>query len=88
MPFFKSAPSISEDDKPRIEFHLQQLAECIGPDRFKLPVLGKDELLGGSDQVRSADEILNVVGSHLDHDVSGITIQSVPLPPEKCGGGG
>lgn len=88
MPFFKSAPNVSEDEKPRIEFHLQQLAQCLGPDRFKLPVLSKDELLENSDQVRSADEILNFVGKHLSHDVSGITIQSVPLAPEKCGGGG
>lgn len=88
MPFFKSAPNVSEDEKPRIEFHLQQLVECLGVDRFKLPVLSKNKVLGNSDQVRSAEEILGLVGKHLGHDVSGITIQSVPLPLETCGGGG
>lgn len=88
MPFFKSAPSVSPDEKPRIEFHLQQLVECLGADRFKLPVLTKDQLLGSSDAIHSADEILNITGQHLSHDVSGITIQSVPIAPEKCGGGG
>ena len=88
MPFFKSAPSVSAEEKPRIEFHLQQLVECLGADRFTLPVLGKDEVLGSSDAIRSDDQILNLVGKHLSHDVTGITIQSVPLAPEKCGGGG
>ena len=88
MPFFKSAPSVSAEEKPRIEFHLQQLVECLGPDRFTLPVLGKDDVLGSSDAIRPANEILSVVGKHLSHDVSGVTIQSVPLAPEKCGGGG
>ena len=88
MPFFKSAPNVSAEEKPRIEFHLQQLAQCLGTDRFTLPVLSKEEVLGSSGAIRSADEILNVVGKHLAHDVSEITIQTVPLAPEKCGGGG
>lgn len=88
MPFFKSAPNISPEEKPRLEFHLQQLAECLGTNRFTLPVLSKDEVLGNSGALHSADQILNIAGKHLSHDVSGITIQSVPQAPEKCGGGG
>ena len=88
MPFFKSSPNVSAEEKPRIEFHLQQLVECLGADRFTMPVLSKQELLGSSNSINSAEEILNIAGKHLAHDVSGITIQSVPLAPEKCGGGG
>ena len=88
MPFFKSGPSVSAEEKPRIEFHLQQLVECLGPDRFSLPVLSKEQVLGSSEAIHSADEVLNIAGKHLAHDVSGITIQSIPLAPEKCGGGG
>ncbi len=89
MPFFKSAPSVSDEEKPRIEFHLQQLAECLGFERFTLPVLKKDDLLGTSaGTLQTANGVLKTVGNHLNHDVSGITIQSVPLAPEKCGGGG
>ena len=90
MPLFKSAPNLPVDEKARIEFHLQQIAECIGFDRFKLPVLSEETILYGSGQPenQSADQFMGFVGNHLGHDVSDVTIETVPLPPEKCGGGG
>ena len=88
MPFFKSAPALPDDEKARIEFHLQQISECIGFNRLKLPVLSEDTVLHGSGADPTADQIVSLVGEHLGHDVSGIKLQTVPLPPEKCGGGG
>ena len=90
MAFFKPTPNLPAGEKARIEFHLQQIAECIGFDRFKLPVLSEDSVLTADSQsiLRSADEVMNLVGNQLGHDVTGITIQSEPLPPEKSGGGG
>ena len=38
---FTAKPNVTVGEKSRIEFHLQQLAECIGFDRFLLPVLSR-----------------------------------------------
>ena len=88
MAFFKSTPNLPVDEKARIEFHLQQIAQCIGFDRLKLPVLSEESVLLRNGVAQSADQVLSLVGEHLGHDVSDVSIQTVPLPPEKCGGGG
>lgn len=77
-----------DDEKARIEFHLQQMAECIGFERFRLPILSEQSLLSGIASSLTTDQIKNLVGKHLGHAVREIRIESVPLPPEKCGGGG
>ena len=90
MPFFKSTPNLPDDEKARIEFHLQQIAECIGFDRLRLPMLSEDAILrrANSTEYSTADQVLSLVGQHLGHDVSGVAIQTAPLPLEKGGGGG
>jgi hypothetical protein len=89
MAFFKLTPNLPDDEKARIEFHLQQIAEGIGFDRFQLPVRDAESLMGSSQsEYRTPDQIKGLVGDHLGHDVSGLSIQTVLLPPEKCGGGG
>lgn len=90
MAFFQSTPNLPCNEKARIEFHLQQISECIGFDRLKLPVLSEDELMygGGGTDVRSADQIMTAVGSHLGHNVSVIKLQTLPMPAQKSGGGG
>ena len=86
MAFFKPTPNLPDDEKARIEFHLQQIADCIGLDRFALPVLSEHSLLSGD--LSTADQLKCVVGEHLGHDVSGVKIQTFPIQPEKVGGGG
>ncbi len=86
MAFFKSTPNLPDDEKARIEFHLQQIAECIGFDRLKLPVLSERSLLSG--ELQTAEQIKNRVGEHLGHDVSSVKLQTFPMQPEKTGGGG
>ena len=90
MPFFKSAPNLSEDEKARIEFHLQQISESIGFDRLQLPVMNESDVLYDAEQseLRSSKQILNAVGEHLTYDISEIRLQTLPMPPEKTGGGG
>ena len=88
MAFFKSTPNLPVDEKARIEFHLQQIAQCIGFDRLMLPVLSEESVLLRNGVTQTADQVLSFVGEHLGHDVSEVSIQTVPLPPEKCGGGG
>ena len=74
MAFFKPTPNLPDGEKARIEFYLQQIAECIGFDRFKLPVLSEDKLLNGDaanpTEFQTVDQIKNMVGKHLRHDVS------------------
>ena len=92
MPLFKPSPPLPDNDRARLEFHLQQIAESIGFDRFRLPVrsvksLGYDSL---SDRVtiRSTDRIQELVGEHLRHDATQVKLQTIPMQPEKVGGGG
>ena len=75
-----------DNEKARIEFHLQQIAECIGFDRFTLPVLSEYDLL--SENVATTEQLKCLVGEHLGHDVSGVKVQTFPMQPEKVGGGG
>ena len=77
-----------DDEKARIEFHLQQMAECIGFERFRLPILSEESMLSGNAASQTTEQITNLVGKHLGHAVSEIRIETAPLPPEKCGGGG
>jgi hypothetical protein len=86
MIFFKSTPNLSDNEKARIEFHLQQIAECIGFERLTLPVLSEKTLL--SEEHETADQLKSFLGTHLRHDVGGIQIQTFPLQTEKVGGGG
>ena len=77
-----------DDEKARIEFHLQQMAECIGFERFRLPILSEESLLSENAASQTIDQVKHLVGKHLGHAVREIRIETVPLPPEKCGGGG
>ncbi len=82
--FFKPKPNLSDGEKARVEFHLQRIAEAIGIERLKLPVLGRDELL----RLKTPQDIVNRVGEHLSHDVSAIQVTSVLQQAGQCGGGG
>ena len=92
MAFFKLTPNLPGGEKARIEFYLQQIAECIGFDRFKLPVLSENQLLNGDaanpTEFQTVDQIKNMVGKHLRHDVSELKLQTFPMQPQKVGGGG
>ena len=90
MPFFKSAPNLPDDEKARIEFHLQQIHESIGFDRMQLPVMNERDILYDAQQseLRSSKQILTAVGEHLNYDTAEIRLQTLPMPPEQTGGGG
>lgn len=85
MAFFKSTPNLPDGERARIEFHLQQIGECIGGDRCQLPVLDGSELLADGSSV---DQVRDQVGRHLRHSVNELRIQTIPMQPEKVGGGG
>lgn len=86
MVFFKSKPAIDQHDKARIEFHLQEIGESIGFERYRLPVLRRHQLLDF--QGKTPEQIVAAVGSHLSHNVAGLQVQVAIEPTEKCGGGG
>jgi len=83
MLFFKSSANLPDGEKARLEFHLQQIAECVGPERLKLPVKSISAL-----RFDDAEQALNSIGKHLKHDVSGVTIQTELKQQQQCGGGG
>ncbi|MDG1875312.1 MAG: hypothetical protein P8J27_15465 [Mariniblastus sp.] len=85
MAFFKTKPNVPNNEKARIEFHLQQILECIGFERFTRPVLAHHLIVG---VFQTPAEIVNFAGQHLSHDVSGISVEVLPKELEKCGGGG
>lgn len=86
--FFKSKPNLRDAEKARIEFHLQQIAECIGFDRFKLPVLSCEALLNWFQVKQTPEQMIAMLGKHLSHDVGGIRFIELAQPIEKCGSGG
>ena len=85
--FFKSKPNLLTGEKARIEFHLQQIAQCIGMDRMKLPVISRRELLSWS-ETKTPQGMIVAVGAHLNHDVSGVGFALDPQQLQQCGGGG
>lgn len=92
MALFKSTPNLPDGEKARIEFHFHQLAESIGFERFRLPVLEEQQLLQGSGTGRaesgSVDQVKSLIGTHLGHDVNNVNVQTLPMQTQKVGGGG
>jgi hypothetical protein len=87
--FFAAKPNVSVGEKSRIEFYLQQLAECIGFDRFLLPVLSRHKLIGLVEvEQHTPEQIVSFLGTHLNHDVSEIRVQLDPQQAADCSGGG
>ena len=86
MVFFKSKPAIGDHEKARIEFHLQEIGEAIGFQRFQLPVWSRQQLLDLDGKTPS--QIVDALGSHLSHSTTGLQVEVEIAPAEKCGGGG
>lgn len=86
MAFFKPKPAIDDHEKARIEFHVQEMAESIGFERFRLPVLQRSQLL--ELQGKTPEQIVAFAGQHLSHNIAGLQVQVAIQPQEKCGGGG
>jgi len=87
MAFFKSEPNVSDGEKARIEFHLQQVAECVGFGRFQLPVLGMDLWRGMAGSGQGVQRIIDFVGRHLSYNTNGIAHEVVPQQIVKPDGG-
>lgn len=88
MLFFKSVPNLPDHEKARVEFHLQQLAECLGPKAMRSPVLVPDEVFGEGVGTENIGDVLEIIGRHLEIDVTPIKIQTALKSLEVCGGGG
>lgn len=85
--FFKPKANLSDAEKSRIELCLQQIAECVGFERFTLPVLSPKTLFEVYETERNPQHVIEFVGKHLGHDVSGIQVR-VALPQAQSAGGG
>ena len=88
MAILKLKPNLSDGDKAKLEFRFQQIAECIGYDRLRLPIIGKNSLLELNESELSPEQMIQFFGQHLSYDASGISVEIAPKPPETCGGGG
>ena len=87
--FFAAKPNVTDGEKSRVEFYFQQLGECIGFDRFLLPVLSREKLLGLVESGNQTNEqIIRFLGEHLEHDVDGLRVQLEPPQAANCSGGG
>ncbi len=85
MAFLGTKPNLSGNEKARIEFHLQQILNCVGLQPFQLPVIDPQTLLKPDSTIPSLTQRF---ADHLCHDVSGLHVEVVPQQLEKCGGGG
>ncbi|MCP4083096.1 MAG: hypothetical protein GY819_04495 [Planctomycetaceae bacterium] len=88
MAFFNSGPNLPDDEKARIEFHLQQIVDCIGQERTQLPVLSTATLMGMGQGDRSVKDIAAAVGQHLSYPAGEIKVQVIPELLKKVGSGG
>lgn len=88
MVFFRVKPNLSDGEKARLEFHYQQIAECLGAKRLKLPVLSLREMLQRWESNRDVADYLNFVGEHLVHDTKAIKVHVTPQIAANCSGGG
>ncbi len=86
--FFKPKPNLPDAEKARIDFHFQQIAECIGFDRFRLPVLSRKTLLGLFESKQTPPQMIRFVGDHLDHDTTELQFSVVSQQAASCSGGG
>jgi hypothetical protein len=86
--FFKPKPNLPDAEKARIDFHFQQIAECIGFDRFRLPVLSRKTLLEQFESKQTPPQMIRFVGDHLDHDTTELQFSVVPQQAASCSGGG
>jgi len=82
--FFTSRPNLSPNKKAQVEYCYQWLADCIGPDRMRLPVLRSNQLLSG----QSMNDFVKTVGNHLQHNVDQLKIVMEPKLLEKLSSGG
>ena len=86
--FFAAKPNVTVGEKSRIEFYLQQLAETIGFERFRLPVLSRNTLLGLIQSEQNNEQIVAFLGEHLSHAIDAIRVQIDPQQAANCGSGG
>ena len=84
--FFKTKPNVVDGEKARIEYHLQQISDCLGGDSFKRPVIRRSELLDWSAAGTDPQAVIARVGEHLQCDISGLTINVVPSETRDGGG--
>ena len=88
MVFFRVKPNLSDGEKARLEFHFQQIAECLGANRLKLPVISMRDMLARWESNPDVAAFLDFVGDHLDHGADAITVHVAPQIVANCSGGG
>ncbi|KLU05387.1 hypothetical protein RISK_002594 [Rhodopirellula islandica] len=85
--FFQPKANLPDSAKSRIEFCLQQIAECVGLERFSLPVVSRKAIFDLYEVERNPQHVIAFVGKHLGHDVNGIQVRNA-LPQAQSAGGG
>ncbi|KAA1262597.1 hypothetical protein LF1_51640 [Rubripirellula obstinata] len=85
--FFRPKANLSDAEKSRIEFCLQQIAECVGFERLLRPVVSRKAIFDAYELERNPQQVVALVGEHLRHDVNGIQVR-VALPQAQSTGGG
>jgi hypothetical protein len=82
--FFKSRPNLPPNEKAQVEYCFQWIADCLGPDRMKLPVRRSEEYLSD----KTMKQTIGAIGDHLHYNVDELNILNEPQLQEKCGSGG
>lgn len=82
--FFTARPNLAPNERAQVEYCFQWIADCIGAQRMRLPVLRLNQLLTG----QSMDNFVRTVGNHLQHNVDQLKIVMEPQLLEKLSSGG
>ena len=88
MVLFRAKPNLSDGEKARLEFYYQQIAECIGSERLRLPVIERKALLNHWESNHSIEKYQQFLGDHLGHDAESISVRVAPQIVANCSGGG
>ncbi|MEM1068764.1 MAG: hypothetical protein AAGI63_07700 [Planctomycetota bacterium] len=87
--FFRAKPNLSDTHKAQIEFYFQQVVECIGHERVRLPVLSLAAMMEPFEAEPNADSVIRFAGKHLNYDTTGIQSHVEPKSTgASCSSGG
>lgn len=93
MSFLTPKPNLRDGEKARIEYYLQRIAECIGAERFQLPIQSMRSLLDHAEtqlggQTPQPEKFIGWLGEHFSHNVSGLKLAATLGLLNKSSGGG
>ena len=92
MALFRPTPNLDDNERARLEFRMQRIADSIGVARMKLPVVAVQEVFDSIDTSRddatNGRAVMDFVSNHLDHELASVAMEVSIEQAAKCSSGG